>query len=162
MTYHSHCPNCLNQHSELAFSIFFLSNASFFCYPKVLKSPSTTTTHVFLGRPLDLGPATTKFIHCFTQSSSDFLCTWPNHRNLFLCNNVSIPSIPNLCLSISPVDIYDRVKFQLPRSINPGDSEGVPKLNQGGPAPLDAPLGSKKTTSYSDSVHPISYSDTKF
>lgn len=83
MTYHSHCPNCLNQHSLLH---FLLSNASSFCNPKVLKSPSTTSVHVFLGRPLDLGPETTKFIHCFTQSSSDFLCTWPNHRNLFLCN----------------------------------------------------------------------------
>ena len=63
----------------------------------LLKSLCTTSIHVLLRLPRPLLPSTSIVVHLFTQSSSDYRSTCPNHRNLLLTASTML-SIPSLFL----------------------------------------------------------------
>src|SRR5580698_6208566 len=52
-----------------------------------------------LGSSRGLPSSTSNIAHLFTQSSSDFRCTCPNQRNLFLLITSTIDSTPKRLLS---------------------------------------------------------------
>src|SRR6266516_5883615 len=91
---------------ELHFCLFC---ASSFFRPNFFMSAATHSLHVFLPLPFFTPPITSKFLHLETQSLSTLRSRCPNHLNLPRLTTLSTPSIPNPCLSSSPVLLSFRV-----------------------------------------------------
>jgi hypothetical protein len=70
----------------------------------ILSSSSNIFIHVLFGLPLGLFSTTSNLVHLFTQSSSTFLSTCPNHVNLFLLHTFCDWFHPNPSLSTCTSD----------------------------------------------------------
>ena len=86
-----------------------LSFASSLFNPHSLMSLSTTWLHVILGLPHPLLPSTLNDMIFFTQSSSSFHGTCPNHLNLFCFMASDTDSIPILSLSSRQTILFSKV-----------------------------------------------------
>jgi hypothetical protein len=88
------CVYCVSRFTQVGhFAPYILSLHKLMSFPSagdrahLVISSSNVFIHVFLGLPLGLFPTTSIIVHLFTQSSSPFLSTWPNHLNLFLSHS---------------------------------------------------------------------------